>query len=166
MIQEENKLKNLDPDYLTENKLWDGQCLIKKYPDRYEKVNSVQIEYKKIKQDMFDIHSLDVNSFCDSVLSRSRSKDEKKIDAMLELDSLLYTRMGRDSTLTDKRETKKKSRIIYRSIKSIDRSLGDSFLSHMDKRNDPEASIYHWTENNNPWYVGGSLRLFKHPKLR
>ena len=92
-----------------------------------------QIEYKKIKQDMFDIHSLDVNSFCDSVLSRSRSKDEKKIDAMLELDSLLYTRMGRDSTLTDKRETKKKSRIIYRSIKSIDRSLGDSFLSHMDK---------------------------------
>lgn len=92
-----------------------------------------QIEYKKIKQDMFDIHSLDVNSFCDSVLSRSRSKDEKKIDAMLELDSLLYTRIGCDSTLTDKRETKKKSRIIYRSIKSIDKSLGDSFLSHMDK---------------------------------
>lgn len=41
MIQEENKIKNLDPDYLTENKLWDGQWLIKKYPNRYEKVNSV-----------------------------------------------------------------------------------------------------------------------------
>ena len=96
------------------------------------KATIFEVEYKKIKQDVFNIHTLDVNSFCNSILSRSRPKAEKLIDAMLELDSLMYTRMGKDSTITEKRETKKKSRTIYRSIKTIDKSLGENFLSHMD----------------------------------
>jgi hypothetical protein len=40
--------------------------------------------------------------------------------------------MGIDSSLTEKRETKKKSRIIYRAIKSFNKRVGDSFLQHMD----------------------------------
>ena len=88
--------------------------------------------YDKIKQDSFDIFNLDVNSFCENVIENKRAKDDKKLNALLELDSLLYTRLGIDSTVTEKRETKKKSRIIYRAIKKIDKSLGDSFLQHMD----------------------------------
>jgi hypothetical protein len=88
--------------------------------------------YDKIKQDRFDIFNLDVNSFCENVTENKRAKDDKKLNALLELDSLLYTRLGTDSTVTEKRETKKKSRIIYRAIKKIDKSLGDSFLQHMD----------------------------------
>ena len=89
-------------------------------------------EYAKIKQDCFDIHNLDVNRFCDTVTGYSTKSEKEKMDALLELDTLLYTRLGIDSTLTDKRETKKKSRIIYRAIKTFNKSVGDSFLQHMD----------------------------------
>lgn len=89
-------------------------------------------EYDKIKQVSFDIHSLDVNSFCDKVVGYVTKKEKEKMDALLELDTLLYTRLGKDSTLTDKRETKKKSRIIYRAIKTFNKPVGDSFLQHMD----------------------------------
>lgn len=40
----------------------------------------------------------------------------------------MYTNLGSDSTKTDRNETKKKSRIIYRAIKNIDRDLGDMLL--------------------------------------
>lgn len=90
-------------------------------------------EYSKIKQDTFDIHTLDVSSFCNTVTGYKTKKDTEKMDALLELDTLLYTRLGIDSTLKDKRETKKKSRLIYRSIKSFNKTVGDSFLQHMDE---------------------------------
>jgi alcohol dehydrogenase YqhD (iron-dependent ADH family) len=89
-------------------------------------------EYNKIKQPMYDIHTIDVSSFCDKVVGYSSKSDTEKLDALLELDSMLYTELGISSSLKDKRETKKKSRIIYRAIKSFNKSLGDSFLQHMD----------------------------------
>lgn len=89
-------------------------------------------EYAKIKQSMFDIYTLDVSKFCDTVNGYTTKSEKDKLDALLELDTLLYTRLGVDSSLKDKRETKKKSRIIYRSIKTFNKSLGDLFLQHMD----------------------------------
>ena len=89
-------------------------------------------EYDKIKQSKFDIHSIDINSFCEKVIGYKTKTEKEKMDALLELDTLLYTRLGRDSTLTDKRETKKKSRVIYRAIKTFNKAVGDSFLQHMD----------------------------------
>jgi len=91
-----------------------------------------EIYYKRIKQKSFDIFTLDVNSFCEDILNNSKLTNERKTNALLELDTLLYTRLGIDSTLSEKRETKKKSRAIYRAIKKYDKSLGDSFLQHMD----------------------------------
>lgn len=89
-------------------------------------------EYNKIKQKSFNIHELDVNSFCDTVVGYTTKSSEEKTSALLELDTLLYTRLGIDSSLKEKRETKKKSRTIYRAIKSYNKELGDTFLQHMD----------------------------------
>jgi len=90
-------------------------------------------EYAKIKQNMFNIHELDVNSFCNTITGYTTKTEKEKMDALLELDTLLYTRLGLDSTLKDKRETKKKSRIIYRAIKTFNKAVGDLFLQHMDE---------------------------------
>jgi hypothetical protein len=89
-------------------------------------------EFNKIKQKTFDIHTLDVDGFCEKVVGYTTKGDEEKTSALLELDTLLYTMIGIESTLTEKRETKKKSRVIYRAIKSYNKTLGDSFLQHMD----------------------------------
>lgn len=89
-------------------------------------------EYSKIKQKSFDIKELDVAAFCDKVSSYTTKKEIEKTDALLELDTLMYTMLGIESSIKDKRETKKKSRIIYRTIKSYNKTLGDSLLQHMD----------------------------------
>lgn len=89
-------------------------------------------EFNKIKQDQFDINTLDVDRFCEKVVGYTTKSNEEKTSALLELDTLLYTMLGIESTLTEKRETKKKSRVIYRAIKSYNKALGDSFLQHMD----------------------------------
>ncbi len=89
-------------------------------------------EFSKIKQNTFNIEDLDVQGFCDKVVGYSSKSPEEKTSALLELDTLLYTMIGIESSLTEKRETKKKSRVIYRAIKSYNKSLGDLFLQHMD----------------------------------
>ena len=59
--------------------------------------------------------------------------DRQKVDALLELDARLYTELGIDSTKADKVETRRKSRIIYREIRSIDKKDGNLLLNHLDK---------------------------------
>ena len=59
--------------------------------------------------------------------------DKQKVDALLELDARLYTELGVDSTKADKVETRRKSRIIYREIRSIDKKDGNLLLNHLDK---------------------------------
>ena len=59
--------------------------------------------------------------------------DRQKIDGLLELDARLYTELGVNSTKADKLETRRKSRIIYREIRSIDKKDGNLLLNHLDK---------------------------------
>ena len=59
--------------------------------------------------------------------------DKEKIDALLELDAMLYTELGITSTKADKAETRRKSRIIYRGIRSIDKKDGNLLVNHLDK---------------------------------
>ena len=58
--------------------------------------------------------------------------DKNKIDELLRIDCNLYANLGSDSTKTDKETVKKKSRIIYKLIKTIDSVMGESFLYAMD----------------------------------
>ena len=96
-------------------------------------MNYFQKQYKKIKGQRYNIFELDVQGFCDNMLSYKTLKDSVKIDSLLELDAVMYVNLGKDSTKSERLETKKKSRVIYRSIKKIDASLGDQFLIHQDK---------------------------------
>ena len=91
-----------------------------------------QREYNKIKQSRFNIQELDVNAFCERITGFKTKSEKEKMDALLELDTMLYTELGIDSSIKDKKETKKKSRIIYRAIKSFNKDIGDQLLQHMD----------------------------------
>ena len=56
----------------------------------------------------------------------------KKIDAFLCIDSNLYTQLGINSSLKEKKQTKLKSKNIYKTISKIDARLGRLFLQSMD----------------------------------
>ncbi len=58
--------------------------------------------------------------------------DKNKIDKLLEIDCSLYCNLGSDSKQYERDEVRKKSIDIYRTIKTIDRKLGDEFLLTMD----------------------------------
>jgi len=58
--------------------------------------------------------------------------DKKKIDTLLEIDCSLYAHLGTDSTKAEKEEVKRKSIDIYRTIKTLDKKMGDLFLYSED----------------------------------
>jgi hypothetical protein len=58
--------------------------------------------------------------------------DKQKIDELLHIDSNLYANLGTDSTKEEKEEVKRRSLIIYRLIKTLDKKLGDEFLYSED----------------------------------
>ena len=55
----------------------------------------------------------------------------KKVDALLEIDAHAYTNLGRDSSSTEKKNTKKNSRKIYRAIAQISPMDGYILEAHM-----------------------------------
>lgn len=69
----------------------------------------------------------------DKILNYTSVSNKGKIDRLLELDATLYCNLGSDSTKTERKETKMQSKQIYRAIKTLDKSLGEQLLQHMDK---------------------------------
>ena len=59
-------------------------------------------------------------------------EDKKKIDPLLHIDCAMYCNLGLDSTMAERKEVKQKSRIIYRTIKTLDERAGNLFLQSMD----------------------------------
>lgn len=57
---------------------------------------------------------------------------KEKVDKLLELDATLYTNLGTDSTAEEKKEVKRISKIIYKSIKKIDKESGEILLKVID----------------------------------
>lgn len=66
----------------------------------------------------------------DKILNYKTVSIKDKIDRLLELDANMYTELGCDSTKTERLETKKKSKTIYRAIKILDKDLGDMLLKN------------------------------------
>ena len=56
----------------------------------------------------------------------------KEIDELLRTDCSLYANLGLDSTKTEREEIRKRSINIYRTIKTLDKELGDEFLLTMN----------------------------------
>ena len=56
----------------------------------------------------------------------------ERVNQLLEMDATLYTNLGSDSTKAEKLDVKKKSRIIYKTIKDLDLETGKLLLQHQD----------------------------------
>ena len=57
---------------------------------------------------------------------------KRKIDTLLQVDCNLYCNLGCDSTISERKEVKQKSKIIYRTIKKIDATIGTLLLTSRD----------------------------------
>jgi len=75
----------------------------------------------------------ELTKFIDKILGYKTWSEKRKIDTLLEYDCGLYTNLGLESTKKERTETKRKSRAIYRAIKTINKAEGDRFLYHLDK---------------------------------
>ena len=62
----------------------------------------------------------------------SKYGNSKEIDELLRTDCSLYANLGLDSTKTEREEVRKRSINIYRTIKTLDKELGDEFLLTMN----------------------------------
>lgn len=62
------------------------------------------------------------------ILNFSSWNNRKKIDKLLEIDATMYMGLGKDSTKSERDDTKKKSRKIYRAIKTLDNYWGGLML--------------------------------------
>lgn len=69
----------------------------------------------------------------DKILGYVTWSDRKKIDTLKHIDCVMYCNLGIDSTITEKKLVKQRSRNIYKAIKGIDESLGKLLLDCMDR---------------------------------
>jgi hypothetical protein len=72
------------------------------------------------------------NNNVDKILGYKSWSDRRKIDSLLEMDCIMYTELGIDSTKKERDDVRKMSRKIYKAIKSIDPLIGGPMLSSMD----------------------------------
>ena len=68
----------------------------------------------------------------EKILGFTSWSDKKKIDTLLHIDCNMYARLGVDSLVKEKKETKQQSKKIYRAIKEINAELGKTLLQGMD----------------------------------
>ena len=87
-----------------------------KYKQDYFKTKKMRYTYKNIQEFM----------------NYKTWSNKKKIDTLLEIDCSLYAHLGTDSTKAEKEEVKRKSIDIYRTIKTLDKKMGDLFLYSED----------------------------------
>lgn len=76
---------------------------------------------------------MSLNETVDKVV-RSNKSNKEKLDILFEMDCVMYTKLGTDSTKKEREETKKNSRIIYRGIREIDFYLGCALLRTQDDK--------------------------------
>tara|TARA_R100000781_G_scaffold99431_1_gene63016 strand:+ start:1147 stop:1398 length:252 start_codon:yes stop_codon:yes gene_type:complete len=69
----------------------------------------------------------------DKIVEYSTWSTKRKIDALLHIDCIMYANLGIDSTKTERLETKRKSRSIYKAIKQLDEDTGRALLIAVDK---------------------------------
>ena len=70
----------------------------------------------------------------DEIVNNNKLTEKEKKDRLFEMDCVMYTNLGSDSTKKDREETKKKSRVIYKGIREIDFYLGCALLRTQDDK--------------------------------
>jgi len=66
---------------------------------------------------------------------------KRKVDTLLEIDAIAYTNLGKDSTKTERQETRKNSRKIYRAILDISPLDGYILEAHMKEKDLRDVGI-------------------------
>ena len=69
----------------------------------------------------------------EKIVDYSTRSLKKKIDTLLHIDCIMYANLGTDSSKTERMDTKRHSRFIYRAIKKLDETLGRSLLISEDQ---------------------------------
>ena len=69
----------------------------------------------------------------DRVVSMKTWSDQKKLDTLLLFDHTLHGNLDVTNQKSKKKEVIIRSRMIYKGIKNIDKTLGDSFLQLQDE---------------------------------
>ena len=64
---------------------------------------------------------------------------KRKVDSLLEIDANMYTNLGLDSTISEKRNTKAISRKIYKAIALISPLDGYILEAHMNEKDLTDA---------------------------
>lgn len=64
---------------------------------------------------------------------------KRKVDSLLEIDANMYTNLGIESTLTEKKNTKAISRKIYKAIAQISPMDGYILEAHMNEKDLTDA---------------------------
>lgn len=85
---------------------------------------------------------MDLDLPIEKILGYKTYTPKKKVDSLLEMDAILYTNLGTDSTKTERNEVKKTSRKIYNAIKKVDWQLGCSLLYAMDSTHDEKSKVH------------------------
>ncbi len=74
-----------------------------------------------------------IESKIDKIVGYKTWSDRRKIDALLEMDCIMYTNLGLDSTKEEIKSVKVASRKIYKGVRRIDKTLGDTMVRAMDR---------------------------------
>ena len=74
-----------------------------------------------------------IESKIDKIVGYKTWSDRRKIDALLEMDCIMYTNLGLDSTKEEIRNVKVASKKIYKGVGRIDKTLGDTMVRAMDR---------------------------------
>tara|TARA_R110000787_G_scaffold106598_1_gene214306 strand:- start:33771 stop:34007 length:237 start_codon:yes stop_codon:yes gene_type:complete len=69
----------------------------------------------------------------DKILSFKSWNTKQIISEMFKIDADLYCNLGSESTKSEKKEVKRKSKYIYKAINKIDPTIGKSLLFYMDQ---------------------------------
>ena len=64
----------------------------------------------------------------DKIVNFKSWSDKQKIDELLRIDSMIYPNLGTESSVKEKRQAQSISKQIYRLIKKIDKTLGETLL--------------------------------------
>ena len=111
--------------------------LQKKLKDLENENKLLNLSFKDLKKSVENMVSVkdDLNYNIDDVtkiFNYSSWTDKKKIDTLLQIDCNQYCNLGSTSTDDERNQVKRNSKIIYRTIRQIDSSIGKLLLTSMD----------------------------------
>jgi|TARA_R110002153_G_scaffold98322_2_gene233343 hypothetical protein len=68
----------------------------------------------------------------DKIVNYTTYSNTRKIDSLFEIDAVMYTNLGKESTKTERSDVKSNSKYIYKQINRLDPKLGTLLLKNFE----------------------------------